>query len=163
MPYGIKEFEERVIDICDRWYVTGGPILAISGSRCRPILRPIQVWEVPYAQGEGFKGDTLIMEIGDEEEFEKTGFWSVPTPNHLVSLRRGHWNRVRAKQVEEIRQMNRANAIREIKNKHQQDFENKVFAKENRHLFAKSARDLGLSKVSMRDTCPRKMVFNSGV
>lgn len=163
MGYGIREFEDRVKEICDRWFVTGGPLLGFSGSRCRPILRPIQVWEHPYAQGEGFKGDTLVMEIGDEEEFRKTGFWATPNANHLVSLRRGHWNRVRAKQLEEIKAMNRANHIRELKNKHQQDFENRIFAQENRHLFGKASRDLGLSKASMKDTCPRKLVYSSGV
>ena len=163
MGYGIAEFEERVKGICDRWYVKGGNLLKVSGSQCQPIIRTLQVWERPYEEGEGFRGDTLILEIGDEEEYQKTGQYSTPNPNHLQSLRRGHWNRVRAQQVEEIRKMNRQNHIRELRHQHQLEHENRMFAIGNRDVFRKASQQMGFSKVSSRDFGPKKMMFNQGV
>ena len=163
MAYGLAEFERRVKKICPRWYVRGGPILRLSDSQAKAVLRPIQVWEVPYAQGQGFQGHTLIMEVGDPDEYAETGEWPRLNPNHINSLRRGHWNRVRCKQLEEIQKVNKENERRKIRNAHQQSFINEQFARENRSAFRQATRGLGISKATLKDSGPRKFIYSAGV
>lgn len=137
MGLGIKEFEERVLEICDRWYLKGGPIMIISGDDIRNISRPVQVWEKPYSKGKGFETDTLVMEIN-----------GAITMLHLKKLKQGHWYRVQAMQNDIFKKCRDDYEESKKAESRKMSYENKEYAKEQRQLFRKMSWEHGFSKLS---------------
>lgn len=147
---GISEFGRRVKKICDRWYVEGGNVLRYFKKDGKfhfvEMLRPITVWEKPYAVGKGFTGPTKVMVIGKEKELRKFGIWDMPGERHLKKLAKAHWQRRRAEHLRLLAALNERREKAKVSNERKFEYETGEFLKDNRRYFSQAADNLGLTR-----------------
>ena len=139
MALSIREFSERVEKICDRWSVKSRSITVVSDAGVKSFNEPIQVWERPYAKGEGFSTDTLVME-----------FNGAPSISHLKKLRQGHWYRTQELQKSIFELCREEQMEKKRIGSSRTSYDTRQIIMEHRKGFREKCRRLGLSRGSMR-------------
>jgi hypothetical protein len=140
MGIGVREFERRVKNIYNRWYVKSRSLVVISGAGVHEINEPTQVWERPIAKGTGFETDSLVMEIDGPISLK-----------HLKKLKQGHWQRTQNMQKSVFDFCREKQETAKKIESQKTAYERKQFVLEHRHAFRETSRRLGLSRGSIRD------------